>query len=274
MAAVAEKTQNINLNAPSTSYSTTIPFGEPQKPKNFQFVAPKWFYQDPSMLEQGPFTSEQMHGWYKEGFFPSSLPIKCAGDVGFIPLYQFVGKYGEQQPFLEAVRDQEAMERDHYMKEMNRNNGFIPFGQRPGNLPPKMPFVDHHGMGYARVPQDQPFRLPSDPYGAPQFQQQMPFMYNRNLGALGVDNNQFQPVNPPQFTNVLQQQMPSAPQRDFSFSDILPKSPGKQSEFVHNNEMTFQEEGEVVSPVAKNSTPVTSSKESLTRTNHFSKTCN
>ena len=33
----------------------------------FVFKAPLWSYEDPSRKVQGPFTSEQMHGWFKEG---------------------------------------------------------------------------------------------------------------------------------------------------------------------------------------------------------------
>ncbi|KAH9269447.1 hypothetical protein BASA83_008530 [Batrachochytrium salamandrivorans] len=78
----------------------------------FQFVPPQWVYQDPAGALRGPFTSEQMHNWYKEGYFPDNLPIKCVEDPSFIALHQFVEKYGQQAPFIESLIEQEQLEKN------------------------------------------------------------------------------------------------------------------------------------------------------------------
>jgi hypothetical protein len=95
---------------------------------SFQFVPPKWFYQDPSMRDQGPFSSEEMHAWYKEGYFPPALPIKCEGDPNYIPLLQFVEKYGSEAPFLESLRDQEALEQSLHMQRLMRQQRSPQYG--------------------------------------------------------------------------------------------------------------------------------------------------
>jgi hypothetical protein len=59
----------------------------------FTFNPPQWVYEDPHRRLQGPFTSEQMHGWYKECYFPLGLPIKCVGDSSFVPLKQIVDRF-------------------------------------------------------------------------------------------------------------------------------------------------------------------------------------
>ena len=58
----------------------------------FTFTPPQWVYEDPQRRLQGPFTSEQMHGWFKEGYFPLGLPIKCVGDATYVPLKQIVDR--------------------------------------------------------------------------------------------------------------------------------------------------------------------------------------
>jgi hypothetical protein len=100
------------LGKPEAQASVSIP--------NFKFIPPQWVYEDPSGRIQGPFTSEQMHGWYKEGYFPPALPIKCVGDPQFISLVRFVEKYGGQSPFLDSLRDQEALEREYFYQEVIR----------------------------------------------------------------------------------------------------------------------------------------------------------
>ncbi|KAJ3359934.1 hypothetical protein HDU91_004764 [Kappamyces sp. JEL0680] len=90
----------------------------------FSFTPPQWVYEDPSGRLQGPFNSEQMHGWFKEGYFPHSLPIKCVGDPGFIPLYTFVDRYGSDAPFLVSLAEQEALEREYYLQGQTQRVAF------------------------------------------------------------------------------------------------------------------------------------------------------
>ncbi|KAF9134719.1 hypothetical protein BGW39_006142 [Mortierella sp. 14UC] len=63
----------------------------------------KWLYRDPSGNIQGPFASEEMHEWYKGGFFTMDLLVKREQDVNFEPLGTLIRKTGsDEKPFLLA----------------------------------------------------------------------------------------------------------------------------------------------------------------------------
>ncbi|KAF9911119.1 hypothetical protein EC991_004673 [Linnemannia zychae] len=63
----------------------------------------KWLYRDPSGNIQGPFASEEMHEWYKGGFFTMDLLVKREQDVNFEPLGALIRKIGsDEKPFLLA----------------------------------------------------------------------------------------------------------------------------------------------------------------------------
>ncbi|KAF9909138.1 hypothetical protein EC991_009048 [Linnemannia zychae] len=63
----------------------------------------KWLYRDPSGSIQGPFLSNEMHEWYKGGFFTSDLLVKREQDPSFEPLGSLIRRVGsDDQPFLTA----------------------------------------------------------------------------------------------------------------------------------------------------------------------------
>ncbi|KAG0358779.1 hypothetical protein BG005_001847 [Podila minutissima] len=63
----------------------------------------KWLYRDPSGSVQGPFQSEEMHEWYKGGFFSMDLLVKREQDPTFEPLGQLIRRVGsDDKPFLLA----------------------------------------------------------------------------------------------------------------------------------------------------------------------------
>ncbi|KAF9108699.1 hypothetical protein BGX29_008231 [Mortierella sp. GBA35] len=63
----------------------------------------KWLYRDPSGSIQGPFLSDDMHEWYKGGFFTSDLLVKREQDSTFEPLGSLIRRVGsDDQPFLTA----------------------------------------------------------------------------------------------------------------------------------------------------------------------------
>ncbi|KAG9068564.1 hypothetical protein KI688_010839 [Linnemannia hyalina] len=63
----------------------------------------KWLYRDPSGNVQGPFASEEMHEWYKGGFFTMDLLVKREQDANFEPLGALIRKIGsDEKPFLLA----------------------------------------------------------------------------------------------------------------------------------------------------------------------------
>ncbi|KAF9928140.1 hypothetical protein FBU30_002596 [Linnemannia zychae] len=63
----------------------------------------RWLYRDPSGSIQGPFLSDEMHEWYKGGFFTMDLLVKREQDSTFEPLGSLIRKVGsDDQPFLMA----------------------------------------------------------------------------------------------------------------------------------------------------------------------------
>jgi len=58
-----------------------------------------WVYKDPLGNVQGPFSNEEMNGWYTDGYFNDSLMIKRQNDPKFIPLGQLSQQYGGRSPF-------------------------------------------------------------------------------------------------------------------------------------------------------------------------------
>ncbi|KAG0213854.1 hypothetical protein BGX31_001188 [Mortierella sp. GBA43] len=63
----------------------------------------KWLYRDPSGSIQGPFSSEEMHEWFKGGFFTADLLIKREHDSSFEPLGAMIRRIGsDDKPFLLA----------------------------------------------------------------------------------------------------------------------------------------------------------------------------
>jgi hypothetical protein len=63
----------------------------------------KWLYRDPSGSIQGPFLSDEMHEWYKGGFFTPDLLVRREQDPTFEPLGSLIRRVGsDDQPFLTA----------------------------------------------------------------------------------------------------------------------------------------------------------------------------
>ena len=48
-----------------------------------------WYYKDPNGTIQGPFRSEEMFAWFRDGYFPESLEIRCGMHSSFFPLREF-----------------------------------------------------------------------------------------------------------------------------------------------------------------------------------------
>ncbi|KAJ3273316.1 hypothetical protein HDV01_004533 [Terramyces sp. JEL0728] len=161
----------------------------------FIFNPPEWVYQDPAARIQGPFTSEQMHGWYKEGYFPPGLPIKCVGDTMFIPLLQFVEKFGNEQPFLESLIEQENLEREFYLRKYGPLLGMQKSAPTPIGLNPNFDlqnpyFNDHFGQPMMDPRGPNPFGMP---FAQPQLMPEPQPFINFMQPAVPVKNERIQP---------------------------------------------------------------------------------
>ncbi|KAL1924557.1 uncharacterized protein VTP21DRAFT_4211 [Calcarisporiella thermophila] len=67
-------------------------------------IKSQWFYEDTSGSVQGPFSSKEMHDWYKAGFFSHSLLVRREDEARFRPLGLLISEVGEEQPFLSQQR--------------------------------------------------------------------------------------------------------------------------------------------------------------------------
>ncbi|KAJ3323221.1 hypothetical protein HDV06_001988 [Boothiomyces sp. JEL0866] len=161
----------------------------------FVFNPPEWVYQDPAGRIQGPFTSEQMHGWYKEGYFPPGLPIQCVGDTMFIPLLQFVEKFGNERPFLESLIEQENLEKEFYLRKYGPLLGM----QKPAPNPIGINPVFDRGNPYFNDPFGQPMMDPRGPnpfgmpFGHPQMMPEPKPFINFMQPAVPVQNELVEP---------------------------------------------------------------------------------
>ena len=60
-----------------------------------------WTYLDPNGVPQGPFTGEQMAGWFAAGYFPPDLPVSWSGNGGLFGALDKVYPSG-LPPFLSS----------------------------------------------------------------------------------------------------------------------------------------------------------------------------
>ncbi|TPX64602.1 hypothetical protein SpCBS45565_g05773 [Spizellomyces sp. 'palustris'] len=84
---------------------STLPPGIPHV--GAAFVPQKWQYKDPSGNVQGPFTAQQMHDWFRSGYFNDDLPIKHVDDFNYEPLARLIQKLGRDRPFLADLEEAE-----------------------------------------------------------------------------------------------------------------------------------------------------------------------
>lgn len=82
---------NLNANASSPKPDFDQSLDESRKWKGSRLRGRmdeglEWFYRDPQLASQGPFSKEQMKEWWDGGFFTLNLPVRCYLDAPFIPL--------------------------------------------------------------------------------------------------------------------------------------------------------------------------------------------
>ncbi|KAJ3056870.1 hypothetical protein HK097_003406 [Rhizophlyctis rosea] len=86
---------------------------------------PKWMYIDPKGRHQGPFTSDQMHYWYRKEYFKPDIPVKRTRDEHYRPLREFIEKYGTDRPFLSELDELEELDK------MEKENPAAPAAEGP-----------------------------------------------------------------------------------------------------------------------------------------------
>lgn len=79
------------------AFGSPAPLSDLRKsPEQYQ-----WYYRDPTGLIQGPFDAQDMHDWYKAGFFSQTLLIRREDEISFDQLANLVRNIGDDdKPFL------------------------------------------------------------------------------------------------------------------------------------------------------------------------------
>lgn len=63
----------------------------------------QWYYMDPDQSVHGPFSSNQMHDWYRSSLFSRNILVKASQDAAWIRLGSLISQVGsESEPFLTA----------------------------------------------------------------------------------------------------------------------------------------------------------------------------
>jgi PERQ amino acid-rich with GYF domain-containing protein len=133
----------------------------------------QWYYRDPTGLVQGPFGAQDMHDWFKAGFFSQALLVKREDEISFEPLAALIRKIGDDdKPFLTPYNPQTP--------SAGRSALDIGIQQQPRMDDPfsRSPFGIPGGGKLASQPplHHQPEML---------LQQQLPGSHFGNLGSLG-----------------------------------------------------------------------------------------
>lgn len=59
-----------------------------------------WYYRDPQGKVQGPFTTTEMHEWYRAGYFDETLNVRRVCDRQFVELGELLKAYSGSTPFV------------------------------------------------------------------------------------------------------------------------------------------------------------------------------
>lgn len=160
------------------NFASSTPLGDLRKaPEQYQ-----WYYRDPTGAVQGPFEAQDMHDWYKAGFFTQTLLIRREDEVSFEPLAAFIRKIGdEDKPFLVPYSPQsQASVRTP-----------LDFGMQPQSRMLEDPFLrSPFGIG-GQFGSQPPLPHQSDML----LQQQLPGSHLGGLGGLGGNFFQQRPTS-------------------------------------------------------------------------------
>eukprot|EP01117_Protostelium_nocturnum_P005562 TRINITY_DN2011_c0_g1_i1.p1 TRINITY_DN2011_c0_g1~~TRINITY_DN2011_c0_g1_i1.p1 ORF type:complete len:1119 (+),score=538.31 TRINITY_DN2011_c0_g1_i1:68-3424(+) len=95
---------------PSGSRFTFTQFVEPNPVLDAPLEDDSWVYKDPQGAVQGPFTSEEMNGWFEDGYFNPSLLVKRQYDRDFVELGNLLSQTGGASPFVSSTINSDLLE--------------------------------------------------------------------------------------------------------------------------------------------------------------------
>ena len=78
-----------------------------------------WMYIDPKGREQGPFTCSAMSRWYRNNFFPDTLPLRKVTESDYKSLTIYLEKYGDA-PFNPGFLERQKREQEERMARNRR----------------------------------------------------------------------------------------------------------------------------------------------------------
>ncbi|PRP88647.1 hypothetical protein PROFUN_02743 [Planoprotostelium fungivorum] len=92
MAAVAR--QSLSASGSQINPATVRKPDVPEEPENIF-----WVYKDPLGNVQGPFSNDDMHGWFVDGYFNDGLMLKKQNEAKFLSLGQLLQQHNGRSPF-------------------------------------------------------------------------------------------------------------------------------------------------------------------------------
>ncbi|KAI8868963.1 hypothetical protein GQ42DRAFT_33788 [Ramicandelaber brevisporus] len=105
--ATAATTAGLTGSSLAAAVSSAVTGLAPHSHQATHVVPPssRWIYRDPSGNMQGPFSSEEMHAWFVQGFFPDTLLVGRENDNSLVPISRLVENAGGvvERVFLEPL---------------------------------------------------------------------------------------------------------------------------------------------------------------------------
>ncbi|KAG0260797.1 hypothetical protein DFQ27_003315 [Actinomortierella ambigua] len=157
----------IKANATAAAAAATAAQAAPAAPptNNAPAELSSWLYRDPTGSIQGPFRSEEMHEWYKGGFFTLDLLVKREQDPTFEPLVSLIRRIGsEDRPFLVAGMVRPEVRPTLSLPQRPNVGGYSQQGGWGGGLSaPTTPSTPGFGVDRLFMQQQQPQQPQSQP---------------------------------------------------------------------------------------------------------------
>ncbi|KAG0222040.1 hypothetical protein BGW42_006961 [Actinomortierella wolfii] len=140
----------------SGAIKSTAPAPAAPPASNAPVELSKWMYRDPTGSIQGPFRSEEMHEWYKGGFFTMDLLVKREQDPTFEPLGSLIRRVGsDDRPFLIAGMPRQDIRPALSLPQRPNVGGFGQQGSWGGLSAPTTPSTPGFGMDRLFMQQQQ-----------------------------------------------------------------------------------------------------------------------
>ncbi|KAF8314195.1 hypothetical protein DL93DRAFT_2136935 [Clavulina sp. PMI_390] len=83
----------------TTPTTTDVPASEdasiPKEPPGLPKPPPRWVYRDPKGILRGPWEADVMQNWLRDGYLPSTLPLRRETETTFVTLKELLEAHGD-----------------------------------------------------------------------------------------------------------------------------------------------------------------------------------